>query len=429
MDRVAFTIFGKDIYWYGIIIATALIIGVILGIREAKRRGYRSEMILDFMLIAIPICIVSARLYYVVFEWDMYAGDFMKMIAIWEGGLAIYGAVIGGVISAIIFFRWRRVPVGEILDIAAPSIILAQAIGRWGNFVNQEAHGEIINNPSWQWFPAGVQIDGIWYQATFFYESAWNLLVFIFLVLIRRKVKVRGGIFALYIACYGFGRFWIEGLRTDSLYWGPFRVSQVLSALLVIGGLAYVYIMSRRKKDITPYEGYYSSLWTQEQMDEFRANIKTIRAQEKAESAVKKADALLSKHDSANQKVKKAEEKARKAKKRLQKLDENIKISEIQAHRADDESLGVTESDKRKAQKAKERIEKLSQKSDAAKEQIEKADEQLRKAEERAEKVDIKAKKAEQEALEKSAQAKKAELEAQKAKNKAAKKETDKNEE
>jgi phosphatidylglycerol:prolipoprotein diacylglycerol transferase len=325
MDRVAFSIFGKDIYWYGIIIACALIVGVVLGIREAKRRGYRSEMILDFMLIAIPLCIVCARLYYVAFEWPMYAQDPIKIIAIWEGGLAIYGAVIGGLIAAVIFFSWRRVPVGEVMDIAAPSLVIAQAIGRWGNFVNQEAHGVKILDPNWQWFPAGVNIDGLWYQATFFYESAWNLIVFIVLMLLRKRVKVRGGIFALYVVLYGFGRFWIESLRTDSLYWGGIRVSQALSLVLIIGGILFLVIMKRKNKEYLPYNGIYSVDWTKEQIEDYRANAKMYRAEEKVKRAelkveeTRKAQRLLSGLKHCWTKVTRRQKKPKRPKKRRKK--------------------------------------------------------------------------------------------------------------
>ena len=159
MNNVAFSIFGKEIYWYGIIIATGLILGVIIGLREAKRKGFRSEMVLDFILIAIPLCIICARLYYVIFEWQTYAVDPIRILYIWEGGLAIYGGVIGGVIAAVIFYYWRRVSIGDILDIAAPGLIVGQAIGRWGNFMNQEAFGRAVTDPNWQWFPFAVYIE------------------------------------------------------------------------------------------------------------------------------------------------------------------------------------------------------------------------------------------------------------------------------
>jgi phosphatidylglycerol:prolipoprotein diacylglycerol transferase len=273
--RVAFYLFDKNgiaIHWYGIIIAFGLILGVILGIREAKRRGYRSDMVLDLMLLAIPICIVCARLYYVIFTWDTYTNDFSKVFAVWEGGLAIYGAVIGAVIAALIFYKWRKVPVGEILDIAAPGLILGQAIGRWGNFVNQEAFGNLVTDPAYQWFPYSVYIDRLdeWHQATFFYESMWNLLTFAILMILRKRIKVRGGIFALYVILYGIGRFYIESLRTDSLMAGDIRVSQWLSAILVVFGIAFLIIMSRKKKEYAAYDGIYSLSWTDEQVEEYK---------------------------------------------------------------------------------------------------------------------------------------------------------------
>ena len=167
------------------------------------------------------------------------------------------------------------------MDIAAPSIIIGQAIGRWGNFVNQEAHGVQILDPAWQWFPAGVQIDGLWYQATFFYESMWNLIVFITLILLRKRLKIRGGIFALYIVLYGFGRFWIESLRTDSLMLGTFRISQVLSLLLFVGGIVYLVIMARKKKELLAYDGVYSTSWSREQVREYKENVKREKAEKK----------------------------------------------------------------------------------------------------------------------------------------------------
>lgn len=330
-SRVAFSLFGKDIYWYGIIIATALIVGVVLGVVEAKRRGFRSEIVLDFMLLAIPFGIVCARLYYVIFEWENYAGNLLRIIAVWEGGLAIYGAVIGGIIAAFVFKRWRRVNIGDMLDIAAPGLIIAQAIGRWGNYVNQEAHGGLITNPSLQWFPAGVQINGEWFQATFFYESMWNLLVFIMLMAVRKKVKVRGGVFALYIALYGLGRFWIEALRTDSLMISEIRVSQLLSAVLFVLGLGYLIIMSVFKVKFAPYDGYYSAGWTPEQISEYKANSKLHKARHDAILAEEKADNLRKKYDDQLKKVVKANSRAEKAKKKLEKIQDKKSVAEQNA--------------------------------------------------------------------------------------------------
>lgn len=290
-NRIAFTIpigEGINIHWYGIIIAAGVLVAVALGIIESKRRGYRSEMVLDFLLLAIPLGIVFARLYYVIFSPDYVVYEsIIDVIAIWTGGLAIYGAVIGGAIAAVIFSKWRKVPLGDIFDIAAPSVIIAQAIGRWGNFINQEAHGLKILDSAWQWFPAGVNIGGEWYMATFFYESAWNLIVFAILMLLRKKIKIRGGLFALYLALYGAGRFVIESFRTDSLYIGEFRVSQLLSAAFVIGGILYIVLMVRKKKEWPAYEGFYSLDLTSEQIEEYRESMKKKTKAKKAEEVSK----------------------------------------------------------------------------------------------------------------------------------------------
>lgn len=348
MDNVAFTIFGKEIYWYGIIIAVGLILGVVIGVYEAKRKGYRSEMVLDFILLAVPLCIICARLYYVIFQWDNYVTEPIRMLYIWEGGLAIYGGVIGGAIAAILFYRWRRIAIGDMLDIAAPGLIIGQAIGRWGNFMNQEAFGTAVSNPAWQHFPwavyidPGKTIDGTffpagYYHATFFYESMWNLIVFAILLLVRKKIKVRGGVFAMYVVLYGFGRFWIEQMRTDSLMWGSIRVSEGLSELLFFGGIAYLVYMHFTRRNYFPYSGYYNLGLTEAQIDGFKGKNKLMNAQldlnkakwyaglvrdnditsphyravrEKADKLAEKADSLFEELGEDNARVKAARKKA-----------------------------------------------------------------------------------------------------------------------
>ena len=250
MDPIAFHLFGRPVYWYGIIIAVGVLIGIYLAMRYANSLGYDQDMIIDFSLLAIPMAIIGARLYYVVFSWEYYSKNPEDIIKIWEGGLAIYGAVIGGVISAFIFAQWRKIDFWELCDIAAPSLILGQALGRWGNFFNQEAYGYAVTNPAWQWFPAAVYIEANsqWHMATFFYESMWNFIVFFFLLFYRKRRKRKGEVFLLYLILYSIGRVVIEGLRTDSLYWGPFRVSQILSGILILVGIALFII--RRKRAI-----------------------------------------------------------------------------------------------------------------------------------------------------------------------------------
>lgn len=353
IPKVAFYLFGENgiaVHWYGIIIAVGLVLGVILGVLEAKRRGYRSEMILDFMLLAIPLAIVCARLYYVIFapDPDMYK-TFYDVIAVWNGGLAIYGGVIGGVIAAVIFKFWRRVSLGEILDIAAPSLIIAQGIGRWGNFVNQEAHGGLILNKAWQWFPAGVEIKGLWYQATFFYEFTWNVIVFVVLMLLRKKIKTKGGIFALYCIGYGIGRFIIESMRTDSLMVGGLRISQIVSLVLIAGGLLYIVLMSRLKKEWPVYDGFYSLSWSQQQIDEYRSNAKAIKAEDGLNRAQTKAAEIKEKFEDQLEKVKKAEARAEKAKLKLEKAKARAKKAEEQKKlKAEDKSDNGSEADEGK---------------------------------------------------------------------------------
>jgi phosphatidylglycerol:prolipoprotein diacylglycerol transferase len=250
MSPVAFHIFEQPIYWYGILISIGVLLGILLAIRNAKVFDIEQDSILDFALLAIPLAIIGARLYYVVFEWEMYQDNLLDIFNIRKGGLAIYGGVIGGILSGLIFTRWKKLDFWNLADACAPSLILGQAIGRWGNFVNQEAYGYIVENTRWQWFPAAVFIEANnqWHLATFFYESIWNFIIFIFLMFYRKHRKRTGEVFLLYLILYAFGRFFIEGLRTDSLYLGTIRVSQLLSAVLFIVG-ASVFVYRRRRND------------------------------------------------------------------------------------------------------------------------------------------------------------------------------------
>lgn len=254
LDRVAFEIGGYPIYWYGIIIAFGIVVAYILGTREGRRRGLPDDTFADLLIFAIPISIICARIYYVMFEWDYYSQNPIKIIAINEGGIAIHGALIGAVLTAIIFCRVKKISFWKVADIAAPSIIIAQAIGRWGNFMNQEAHGGAVTRE----FLEGLHlpdfiinqmyIHGQYYHPTFLYESLWNVVGFIFLILLRRTVVRQGEVFLSYAIWYSLGRFWIEGLRTDSLYlWSTdIRIAQFVSILTII--VAIVLMIYRRKK-------------------------------------------------------------------------------------------------------------------------------------------------------------------------------------
>lgn len=219
---------------YGLLIALAVLLAVIVCEREARRRGLPRDTGIDMALWAVPPAVVCARIYYVVFRWDLFAAHPLSALYFWQGGLAIYGAVIGGIVGLWALSRRRSYALWTLLDIAAPLVLLGQAIGRWGNFFNGEAYGYVIENPAFQFFPAAVFVDGQWHMATFFYESCWNLLGFVFLWRYRLKTKTPGNVCLSYLLWYGAGRLVIEGLRTDSLMLGPIRVSQLLSLMLCV---------------------------------------------------------------------------------------------------------------------------------------------------------------------------------------------------
>lgn len=250
LSRIAFKLGPIPIYWYGIIIATGVLLALLLATREGKRLKLPKDTFVDLLMWAVPISIVSARIYYVVFEWDVYKNNPSKIFAIWEGGIAIHGALIGAVVTAIVFARMKGISFWKLADIAAPSILLGQAIGRWGNFMNQEAHG----GPVTREFLEGLMlpdfiinqmyIEGTYYHPTFLYESLWNFAGVIILLLLRRVNLRRGELFLTYVIWYSIGRLFIEGLRTDSLLIGDtsIRIAQVMSgSLIVIGVILIIY--------------------------------------------------------------------------------------------------------------------------------------------------------------------------------------------
>lgn len=236
LDPVAFNIFGIDVMWYGIIISIGVILGTAVAMKGAKREGVKEDLVLDLLIVAIPLAIVGARIYYVAFSWDSYAGDIKSILNIREGGLAIHGGLIAATITAYIFCRVKKLKFWKIADIMAPGIVLGQAIGRWGNYVNQEAHGGPTD------LPWAITVDGVGVHPTFLYESIWNLGVLGLLLYYRKKGKAfEGEIFLMYIALYSLGRLFIEGLRTDSLMFGGIRVAQLLSASVIIVALYFIY--------------------------------------------------------------------------------------------------------------------------------------------------------------------------------------------
>lgn len=257
LDPVAIQIGNFSIKWYGIIIALGVVVALLLALREATKRHFDKELFVDLLIWAIPISIICARIYYVIFQWDFYKENPSEIIKIWHGGIAIYGALIGAVGTAIIFSRIKKISFFQLADIAAPSLLIAQAIGRWGNFMNQEAHGaettrsflESLHLPDF--IINQMYIDGVYYQPTFLYESLWNVLGFVVLLILRRTKIRRGELFLSYVIWYSFGRFFIEGMRTDSLMWGDFRVSQVLAVILIVVSAGIM--IYRRLKLNPPY--------------------------------------------------------------------------------------------------------------------------------------------------------------------------------
>lgn len=243
INPVALNLFGLEIRWYGIIMATAMLVGVLLAMKRAKKQGMSGDTIVDLALIVLPAAILGARLYYVAFEWQQYKGDLWHILNFREGGLAIHGGVIAAILAGIVFTRYKKLPTWTLADVAAPSVILGQAIGRWGNFINQEAHGGPTD------LPWGIMIEGVRVHPTFLYESLWNLMVFSLLLVFEKKKAFEGELMLWYAVLYSMGRFWIEGLRTDSLMIGPIRTAQLLSLALIVGGsLAIALGRSRTRK-------------------------------------------------------------------------------------------------------------------------------------------------------------------------------------
>lgn len=236
ITRSTLVIFGFELHWYGLLIALGMLAAVLLASGREKRLDLEKDTALNVALIAMPAAILCARIYYVLFSWEYYAAHPWDVLNIRQGGLAIYGGVIGGVIAGWIYCRVKHISFLKGLDLVAPSLALGQAIGRWGNFLNQEAYGAAVRNPKLQFFPMAVQIDGSWHWATFFYESAWCALIVAFLLLAERRRFFRrsGDMFGAYLLLYGLERALVEGLRMDSLYLGSIRASQLLSLALVI---------------------------------------------------------------------------------------------------------------------------------------------------------------------------------------------------
>lgn len=268
INPIATKIFGREIAWYGILISLAFIIGFFYSMWRGKKEGIKPDDMIDIALFSIPAAIVGARLYYVVFEIDNYH-TFYDVIATWEGGLAVYGGIIFGIASAFLVSRYKKISFFNVMDSISPAIILGQAIGRWGNFTNAEAFGELTDLPwrmSIQGRNAGYNLIEV--HPTFLYESLWNLIGFVILTLLFKKKKFNGEIFLMYVSWYGFGRMLVEGLRTDSLYLGPVRISQILGGLCFVFGILLLIVMFIRQKNRALANGEYVSILTPESAPE-----------------------------------------------------------------------------------------------------------------------------------------------------------------
>ncbi len=291
----SFLFFGLEITYYGFIIAIGMAVGVFVACKNAKLRGLTVDDLILAACYVLPLAIIGARIYYVIFSEQTYT--FAEVFRIWDGGMAIYGGVIGGAIGVMLFCLIHKKNFLDVADIAAPSLILGQAIGRIGCYFAGCCYGIEVTQESLMWFPLSTQINGVWHLSTFFYESLWNIMIFILLLILLRKNKMRyrGSIVALYLIGYGTGRAWIEALRGDSLYLGSIKVSQLLSIILVISGIAvilvnYILVKKGKCKDIAQLQ----PLWQE--------NIKLyeIKIKEEKEKRLKKKNRNISDEKNIN---------------------------------------------------------------------------------------------------------------------------------
>lgn len=288
LNPIAISVGPIIIHWYGIIIGIGAMLGLMLSIQEGKRFGISPDFFMDLLLIGLPTALVGARIYYVAFEWSNYKNNLAEIFMIWHGGIAIYGALIGAIVAAIIYTRRKGYDFWRIADICAPGLIMGQMIGRWGNFMNQEAHGGPVSESFLRntlHLPNVIvnqmYIEGQFYHPTFLYESLWSFIGFLLLLLLRRMPFLRAGeLFMSYFIWYSLGRYFVEGVRTDSLsftgpqwlasllktIWSPMnffgwgtmeageniRTSQLLAAIIILAAISFI-IARRAWKSNVPY--------------------------------------------------------------------------------------------------------------------------------------------------------------------------------
>ena len=269
MNAILINLGFIQIRWYSVLLLVAFIVGSLLILKEGQRFKIDKEYLFNMIFWTIIFSLLGARLYYVIFNFSQYQNDLLEIFKIWHGGLAIHGGIIAGILTIIIYTKKYNVDIMKIIDIFAPALLIGQAIGRWGNFFNSEAHGaattiahlKSLHLPNF--IIEGMNINGVYYQPTFLYESIWCLIGFIGLLVLRRyKYLKNGQVTAAYMVWYGIGRFFIEISRTDSLMLGGFKVAQIVSILLIIAGIV-LFIIKQKK-------GHFEDLYNEELTNEIK---------------------------------------------------------------------------------------------------------------------------------------------------------------
>lgn len=284
VNTVAFSLFGRNITWYGIIITLGIIVAVTIAFLRSKKEGVVADDILDLAIYCVIFGVIGARLYYVIMKRENF-NSFYDVIAIWNGGLAIYGGIIAGFITGFVITKIKKMNVRKLFDVGAPSVMIGQAIGRWGNFINAEAYGTETTLP-WR---MGIQNiynpETIYVHPTFLYESLWNLIGFILINIFYNKKKFDGEVFLWYVSWYGFGRMFIEGLRTDSLYVGSVRISQLVAILSCAVGVALIILMRYKNRDNPNAVARYAYLYQSDDNPEVVAVETEKQSSEKIKTA------------------------------------------------------------------------------------------------------------------------------------------------
>jgi phosphatidylglycerol---prolipoprotein diacylglyceryl transferase len=248
-NPIAFTILNLDIRWYGILVAAGIALGTLVFYKRGPKRGIPGDTVLDILIISIPIGVICARLYYVVFNWHYFSLDPVQILNIRGGGLAIHGGLLGGLLAAWLVTRYKHINFLDMADAVVPGFALAQSVGRWGNYFNSEAHGGPTD------LPWGIMVDGVKVHPTFLYESIWCFLLFLFLILYDKKPGFAGQLACLYGILYSVERFFVEALRTDSLMIGPFKQAQLLSLTVIFVCTLYYFYLRKKSLQSRPNAG------------------------------------------------------------------------------------------------------------------------------------------------------------------------------